>query len=129
MTLAELCAQHPDLFYPQSWYADEAFMHTPLPHDAPVRIPTELRGAGCVPLVDVDSRYCQRAGTLLYPAVVLASLYVRRPQASIWKKYLWTSDRDHAGQRVYVGGTRHGHGLEIHRHLSIGSEWGVPAWP
>ena len=51
------------------------------------------------------------------------------PDDAIWHRYLWTRDYDAQGQRVYVGGTDNGHGLEIHRHLHLDERFAVPLFP
>ena len=108
MTLAALRAAYPDRFHAnQDWFADEAFVHTEA--DRTVALPSGFE----------QSRTPDGAK---YSAATLAALYVRAPEHSIWKNYLWTTDTDRFGQPVYVGDN--GRGLEIHRHLALSNRWG-----
>lgn len=115
MTLRELLAAHPGRFYPQTWYAEEAF----LDFDAatPIRLP------------DFVEAPCPN-GHDLPRAALLAQLWIVYPQATIWQQYLWCKDTDHRKQRVYVGGVsaENGYRFEIHRHLHITPRWGVATW-
>ncbi len=111
MTLREMIDAHPDKFYPQTWYDGEAFMDTP--DNTTTLWPNNVR--------DGVPRFMARP---LYRAVDLAQLWLRGPTDLIWSRYLWTSDTDSQGQRVYVG--QNGKGLEIHRHLHLTERWGVP---
>ncbi len=112
--MRSLRAAHPRLFYEQEWFFGEAFMDRPLRHPLPA-VPTSIVNRGRVP-----------TDRLQPTAVELADLYVRTFYDPVWRNYLWTSDVDAHGQRVYVG--VNGHGLEIHRHLAITDRWGVPLW-
>lgn len=118
MNIIELRAAHPALFCPQTWYEGEAFAlsrWTPAYGAMVVQVvPCE---DGAVPPPDGLPR-----------AVVLVTHFVADPSRSIWRDYLWTSDTDSQGQRVYVGGVANGRGVEIHRHLHLTSRWGVPVW-
>ena len=110
MTLRELIAAHPAMFYRQSWFEGEAFVEreaTDLP--MPSGVATSDSG-----LLAVAS------------AATLAALYVRDPSHPCWKRYLWTTDLDRYGQRVYVGDN--GLGFEIHRHIHLTERFGVPVW-
>jgi hypothetical protein len=60
--------------------------------------------------------------------VQLVDLYLRYPDAECWQGYLWTCDVDRFGQRVYVGGLAQGDGFQIHRHLHLNEQWGIPVW-
>ena len=120
MTLFELIKAHPDKFYKQDWYWDEPFMDKPLPLDK-WTVPTDAGYRGMEPFL-IAAQLEEEA----VPAVVLAYLYVQNPDHPIWMSYLWTSDLDSQGQRVYVGDN--GKGMEIHRHLHITDRFGVPTW-
>ena len=112
MTIRELIQLYPDLFYSQSWFTDEDFIDTELPAGSPIELP------------DYVNKVSWPEGGV--PAVVLVNLFVRYPSDSVWDNYLWTSDTDAKGQRVYVGSN--GKGLEIHRHIHITNRFGVPIW-
>lgn len=111
MTLREIIAAHPSLFYRQAWYADEPFLDTPANgsvRPAFVVMPDDL---GAAPR-----------------AADLAALYVESPGDPRWRRFLWTDDHDRYGQRVYVGGVgQYGiNTFQIHRHLTIDERWGWP---
>ena len=116
MTLRELRAAHPKMFYAQNWFDGEAFMD----YDVDLSQVREVLPAawkeGTLP----------EHGTFLMRAVYLAWLYVLHPTAPLWDKYLWCHDVDSQGQRVYVG--QNGKGFEIHRHLHITERWAQPTW-
>ena len=112
LTLREILTQYPEHFYTQTWYLDEPFLDVRWP---PVRtLPSQI----------IDP-WVGRADWLP-SASQLAFLYVCHPHADVWGRYLWCSDQDSHGQRIYVG--TNGKGLEIHRHLHITSRWGLPSW-
>jgi hypothetical protein len=111
MTLHDLIAQFPHRFYPQAWYNGHAFMSTP----------STLTSTAIPALKCVD-----RGAMPEISAVDLAQLYINTPDHPIWEHYLWCSDVDDVGQRIYVG--TNGHGFEIHRHLHLTSRWGTPSW-
>ena len=115
MTLRELRAAHYDRFHRQDWFDDEPFLdREPWPHG----VVAGVRYAGDLPHDTVT----------LPSAATLAALFVADPTAKWWKYYLWTSDHDRFGQRVYVGGAcpENGHRFEIHRHLAITDKWASP---
>ena len=117
LTIRRLRNRYRTLFHPtQDWFEREAFIDAPLPHEmAHDTTPTARPG--------IPGRW-----EALPSAVELAALYVLDREAPVWRDYLWTSDTDAEGQRVYVGGTANGRGFEIHRHLQITNRWGVPTW-
>ena len=113
MKLADILRAHPDRFYSQTWYEGEPFLN------------------GRAERIELPDRVAPHAFGFMWPddlpnAATLALLYVRFPDDPIWRRYLWTSDTDSHGQRVYVG--ENGHGLEIHRHLDLTERWGYPQW-
>jgi len=117
MTLRELRAAHPSLFYAQDWFSDEPFMDVAVPEiGRDRRAPT---GA---------ERFTGRhRGSEMPRAATFAQLYVADPKNPIWTKhYFWCADVDRLGQRVFVGSN--GCGLEIHRHIAITDRFGVAVW-
>ena len=110
ITLRALRAERPGLFHPnQDWFDGESFMDAPS-SDTPLMTPTSVRTYGAAPR-----------------AIYLALCYVADPLRHIWRAhYLWTSDIDRHGQRIYVGDN--GQGLEIHRHIHLTARFGVPSW-
>ena len=112
MTLRELIAAHPDRFYPQTWYRDEAFLDTAV--DARPTLMT-LSGLGSVP---------SSSDGLPFAAQIVAQM-LAQSEKPLWRWYLWCADTDAAGQRVYVG--QNGKGIEIHRHLHVTARFAIAA--
>jgi hypothetical protein len=111
MTLREMIRRYPDRFYFQTWYEGEAFLEAQ---------PRPWLGWPDQVLENADGV----AELATYTAADLAGMYLEHPDRPIWLRYLWTSDTDAQGQRVYVGANS---GLfEIHRHLALSDRWGVP---
>jgi|ERR1041385_1437320 hypothetical protein len=113
MTLTELIQAHPDLFYSQSWYEGELFMHVPQqePH---LLSPALIIHAGTVPSSDAD----------LHRAVDWCHAYVKDPANPVWEYCLWCKDVDRWGQRVYL--TKQVGAMQIHRYLHLTDRFGVP---
>ena len=119
MNLLELREHRPDQFYPQTWMVREAFMRA-LPSDPlPPRIRRVTR-LGNIP----------KSSSGLPSAVDLAHLFLLWPDDPAFQHYLWCSDVDSKGQRIFVGGVteENGRKFEIHRHLAITMQWGVPSF-
>jgi hypothetical protein len=116
VTLREIRAAYPDLFYEQTWFDNEPFYD----REAEVidRLPEfdQWSFPYMAPMHDE-----QRVS-----AASLALLYVKNPDWEGWTKYWWCDDMDSQKQRVFVGSN--GKGLEIHRYLSITSRFGLPKW-
>ncbi len=112
MTLREMIDAYPEKFYAgQTWFDGEAFMDTEVERfDLPVQV-DGLCGCG---------EWHQTS----YTAADLVWLWLNEDMTEFHDRYLWTSDTDSQGQRVYVG--QNGKGLEIHRHLHLTDRWGVP---
>jgi hypothetical protein len=113
VNLAALRSAHGDRFYPQNWMAGEAFM---------LREPAPYHGLPGEFIPTKSAEY----SNFLPSAATLAQLWVDHPELDIWKKYIWTGDRDSNGQQVYVG-VNNGK-FEIHRHLHLTDRWGVLIW-
>lgn len=117
MTLEDLRTAYPSLFYGQNWFDGHTFMDlgpgewvASQPEDAdPQILASEVDGFPAPTVRAVD----------------LATLYVRQPGLSVWKKFLWTDDVDDHGCRVYVAGLgMYGcEGFQIHRHLQPECYW------
>ena len=115
MTLSQLRKKYPKRFYRgQDWLDGETFVN---------------REAG-QPLTMPKSTGADHNGTIV-SAVDLALLYIEHPNDPLWQRFLWTSDFDDLGQRVYVGGIGQAKkpGFQIHRHLKVtGRQWVWPIW-
>ena len=110
---------HPDLFcMSQDWYLHEPFAALDL---TPLTVMPSV-------VVPCASEVCQSVVDDLTDAVLLVGLYVANPDARIWYDFLWCGDVDRHGQRIYIGGTRDGRGLQIHRHLHLTHRWSIPLW-
>ena len=121
LTIAAFRAKHIHLFLRnQDWFVNERFMDARVP-TGDLSAPVEVVGAGVTP-----GRTHFAAGVPLPSLAELVGQYVQHPTALVWKRYLWTSDVDRHGQRVYIGDN--GYGLEIHRHLTITPRWGCPSY-
>ena len=116
MTLRELLAAHPALFYPQTWFSDEPFMDVPVP-----RLSKHAEPPTCIVPFTARTR-----GADLPRAATLAQYYVRQPTLTIWRSYVWCCDLDRQRQRVYIG--TNGKGLEVHRHIHLTERFGVASW-
>lgn len=116
-TLEEILSSYSNLFYEQHWYEGEDFLQR---RAEPLMMPTfEQWSFPCTfPKQDI-----QRVS-----ASSLSWLYVHNPDAPIWNKYLWADDLDRNGDRIYIGGKSNTGKLEIHRHLTITSRWGLPVF-
>ncbi len=117
MNLLEIMAAHRGLFYSQIWYKDESFLRT-LPNERTPRSPLRVIAPGKVPRTSRD----------LPLAVDLVAAYVRDPLNPVYDGWLWCRDVDRFQQRIFLGGLSQGKGLQLHRHLDIDANWGVPSW-
>lgn len=120
MTLLELRAAHPSLFYlDQHWYETEAFANVPAVEMGSHWSLSEVRPS--FPLLsNTDVR--------MIHAVDLAALYVEQPTDSRWRRFIWTDDVDQWGNLVYVGGVGE-YGIEtfqVHRYLKPAAYWLAP---
>lgn len=111
MTLAEIRTTFPDLFYshghPDEWFKDEPFMQSEPRAISPWFEATTVPPGSHVRAAD------------------LAALYVKNPEGSVWRRFLWTEDVDRYGNRVYVGGVgQYGiDAFQIHRKLEPEAYW------
>lgn len=116
MTLAEIRAAHPTLFYehgrPQEWFRAEPFYTD--------RHAVSIPG----PIFAVSAPL----GAPFY-AADLARYYVDHPHLAIWRRFIWTADTDSCGNAIYVGGIgQYGcDGFQVHRKLEPDACWVVAA--
>lgn len=105
MTLREIIAAHPGLFYRgnRAWWDAEAFVDVTATHVGPVLVSSVLP-----------------EGAPTYTAADLALSYVTDPASGVWRTFMWTHDVDSEGNAVYVAGVgRMGvAGFQLHRHLA-----------
>ena len=112
MTLTEIRAAYPSLFYAQSWFNGHEFMDREQEHE----IPRDFAYGGH-PLGSES--------TPVY-AVDLAATYVADPHNERWShKFFWTDDEDDDGNRIYVAGSDvfGCDGFQIHRLLLPDHRW------
>lgn len=116
-------AAYPTMFYSQSWYEGEDFAQVP----ANAFLDTRW-GRPLAPPKFESSPHLR--GQALPPAVMVIAWMLRAPLHDTWSRYLWCSDVDAKGQRIYVGGVcaENGWKIEIHRHLALTERWGVCTW-
>lgn len=111
-TLLQLVANYPALFrQDQTWWRGERFAKVEPVEVPPFDFSVALHSDETVSLAR-------------YSAVELATAYLDNPHDFKWRRWLWTTDEDAEGQRVFVG-VVDGR-LEIHRHLRLTCRWGVP---
>lgn len=103
-------------FMNQDWWENEPFASVPLPDPVP-EIPTVVRD-------DLRGRWPAHI-TIPTPLAVVAAWkffdHWERTGHYLWADdFIWCSDRDSHGDRVYIGGySRNRPGLEVHRHLTL----------
>lgn len=100
ITIERLRLAYPDAFYNQDWYEDELFYNG-------ILLPVGTLVFGDYGTSDKPS------------AVALTWLWLTTGR-TLWPyTYVWASDVDRDGNRIYVGGFKKGRkvGFQIHRHL------------
>lgn len=98
MTLYQIVVHDSGLFYPQDWWRGHRFAHAEFDPETHDGSPT---------------------------AAYLAWRYLQHPHSPIWRRFIWTSDTDDDGNRVYVGGLGQFkcQGFQIHRLLVPDDRW------
>ena len=116
-------------FYNQDWYLAEAFMDRPLDDAWHLIRKDVLESSRAVQPTDL-----LQTGFCFPPAVLCAwvffAWYYVRNQFLWWHDFVWCSDTDHNGDRVYVGKYHdidgvNKNGFSIHRHLALRSCYGA----
>ena len=116
-------------FYNQDWYLSEAFMDRPLDDAWHLIRKDVLESSRAVQPTDL-----LQTGFCFPPAVLCAwvffAWYYVRNQFLWWHDFVWCSDTDHNGDRVYVGKYHdidgvNKNGFSIHRHLALRSCYGA----
>lgn len=112
-------------FYNQDWYLSEPFMDRPLDggwHLVKKEVWEESRAVQPADLL--------QQGLAFPPAVVCAwtffAWFFSRGEYLWWHDFVWCSDTDHNGDRIYVGKYHdidgvNKNGFSIHRHLALRS--------
>lgn len=118
MTLRQIIASQPELFYSQSWYEGEPFLD---------------REAEPLPGLPEFSQwgypyFFPKQDPQRVSAASLCHLYVQHPDWDGWNNKWWTDDQDSRGDRVYVGAKNRTGVLEIHRYLTTDRTFGLPKW-
>lgn len=122
-------AKREPCMYNQDWYLNEAFANTPpdgkwhLVHkavleDARAKLPETIE----------SSLSAEQFPSAVTCAFTFFAWYLAKDEM-LWKHdFLWCSDRDHNGDRIYVGRYEdpsgvNKNGFNVHRHLSLRSEY------
>ena len=116
-------------FYNQDWYLAEAFLDRPLDDDWHLVKEAVLEESRAVQPADlIRSGYA-------FPSAVLCvwtffAWYYARNRFLWWHDFVWCSDTDHNGDRVYVGKYHdidgvNKNGFSIHRHLALRNCYGA----
>ncbi len=117
--------KHEPCMYDQDWYLEEDFAHTPPDGKWHLVRKETLEDARGKQPDDIASHLSNETfPTAITTAFTFFAWYELRGEI-LWKHdFLWCSDRDHNGDRIYVGryvdpeGTNK-KGFNVHRHLSI----------
>ena len=116
-------------FYNQDWYLAEAFMDRPLDDAWHLIRKDVLESSRAVQPTDLLQTGFSFPPAVLCAWVFFAWYYVRN-QFLWWHDFVWCSDTDHNGDRVYVGKYHdidgvNKNGFSIHRHLALRSCYGA----
>lgn len=127
-------AQHEPCMYHQDWYLKERFAEMVTPELRWYLIGRHVfpETRGVMPDM-IESTLEEGTG---FPSAVVAT-YTFFVTSMLWKDtflwkhdYIWCDDKDHQGDRIYVGRYEdkekiNQHGFNIHRHLSIKPLYGA----
>ena len=110
-------------FYNQDWYLAEAFMDRPLDGAWHLIRKDVMESSRAVQPADLLKTGCSFPPAVLC-AWVFFAWYFARNQYLWWHDFVWCSDTDHNGDRVYVGKYHdidgvNKNGFSIHRHLAL----------
>jgi hypothetical protein len=135
LSLRELYGVNPDVsepcFYNQDWYMAEAFMQTPLEDRWYLLKKNVIAETRAMAPVEIMGEY----PNFHFPPAILcayaffACCFVRGEY--LWlHDFVWCSDVDHNGDRIYVGKYHdvdgvNQNGFSIHRHLSLRACYGA----
>lgn len=121
-------------FYNQDWYLHETFAETksltPGWYLLSTSIKTESRGKPPEILMSMIPKSCQLPSAILCTYAFFC-YYLHTGGTMLWKNdYVWCSDFDHNGDRIYVGRyndpeKKNKNGFSVHRHLTIRNLYGL----
>ena len=116
-------------FYNQDWYLAEAFMDRPLDGAWHLIRKDVMESSRAVQPADLLKTGCSFPPAVLC-AWVFFAWYFARNQYLWWHDFVWCSDTDHNGDRVYVGKYHdidgvNKNGFSVHRHLALRSCYGA----
>ena len=116
-------------FYNQDWYLADAVMDRPLDDAWHLIRKDVLESSRAVQPSDLLQTGFSFPPAVLCAWVFFAWYYVRN-QFLWWHDFVWCSDTDHNGDRVYVGKYHdidgvNKNGFSIHRHLALRSCYGA----
>jgi hypothetical protein len=119
-------AKYEPCFYNQDWYVKESFAtQTILTHWLMVKKSVEDPLRGVDPANEILSRFEKKVFLKAVDAVYLFFVWNLARGEFLWSNdYVWCSDLDKNGDRIYIGKYSdpngiNKNGLEIHRHLRI----------
>ena len=116
-------------FYNQDWYLAEAFLDRPLDGGWHLVKESVLEESRAVQPADL-----LQSGYSFPPAVLCVwtffAWYFARNRFLWWHDFVWCSDTDHNGDRIYVGKYHdidgvNKNGFSIHRHLALRNCYGA----
>ncbi len=117
------------VFYPQDWYINEKFARTLLSLKW-VLLQKELEPQTRGKLPDSEALSQNKLPSAITCTYAFFAYYLHTSGGKLWEfDYIWCSDLDASGDRIYVGRYTDPAGLansgfSIHRHLSIKQNYG-----
>lgn len=118
-------------FYNQDWYLNEEFIKKPIPNKwflVQKDVLADTRGL-------MPDLILEKFSPVTFPSAILCAYsffaYYINTGTILWKNdFVWCSDKDHNGDRIYVGkysdiGGINKNGFSIHRHLSLRKCYGA----
>lgn len=110
-------------FYNQDWYLAETFIDEPLPLGWYLIKKDVFEDTRAEQPVDILSKGIKFPSAILCTYTFFA-YYFARKEYLWWHDFVWCSDTDHNGDRIYVGKYHdvdgvNKNGFSIHRHLAL----------
>lgn len=113
--------------YSQDWYLNEQFANTPPDGRWHLIRKNVLEDMRTKPPESIESSLAREAFPTAITAAFTFFAWYQLKGETLWKHdFLWCSDRDHNGDRIYVGRYEdpdgvNKNGFNVHRHLSLRS--------